>query len=359
VGGVGFPERVELGFGALEFAMRNPEMPLEAMRFDITPSEMHYLLAHFEIPFVDPGEWRLSIGGHVARPLSLTLGHLRRLPTVSLAVTLECAGNGRALLTPQTDAWQPWVYGGVSTAEWKGTSLQPILEEAGILHGAVEVLFTGIDEGIEEGITQHYERSLPIDEALRPDVLLSYEMNGQPLPRRHGFPLRLIVPGWYGMAHVKWLRRITVLTEPYGGYMQTSYRIQQREDDPGTPVTRIAPRSLMVRPGMLNDEGVRVMHSRRFKLRGRAWSGWAEVERVAISVDGGHTWRDAALESPRSPYGWIGWAIGCELPDEGEYELRSRATDALGNTQPDDQLWNLGGFANNVVERVRAVVLPA
>ncbi len=347
----------ELHQGELAFALRNPEMPLEAMRFDLTPADLHYVLVHFDIPFIDVSSWRLEVGGHVKRELALTLEELRERPSVSAPVTLECAGNGRALLSPRSEGGMPWLYGGCSTSEWTGPPLRAVLEEAGVLEGAVEVLFSGADEGIEEDLVQYYQRSLPLEEALRPEVMLAYQMNGQPMPARHGFPLRLVVPGWYGMASVKWLRRITVLTEPFTEYMQTSYSYQQTEEDPGTPVTRIAPRSLMIRPGIANDLGVRLMRSRDFELRGRAWSGWAPVERVEVSLDGGASWADAKLEPGRSPYAWIGWRFEATLPGEGEYELRSRATDAAGNVQPDGPPWNLWGYSNNAVERVRVKVV--
>ncbi len=346
----------ELHEGEIAFALRNPEMPLEAMRFDLTPADLHYVLVHFDIPFPTATDWRLQVGGNVARPLTLTLDELRSRPAVSAAVTLECAGNGRALLSPRSEGGMPWLYGGCSTAEWTGTPLRPLLEEAGVLEGAVEVLFSGADEGIEEDLVQHFQRSLPLDEALRPEMMLAYQMNGDPLPARHGYPLRLVVPGWYGMASVKWLERITVLTEPFTEYMQTSYSYQQTEKDPGTPVTRIAPRSLMVRPGLANDLGVRLVRSTRFDLRGRAWSGWAPIKRVEVSLDGGASWSDAQLDPPRSVYGWTGWRFEAALPRDGEYELCSRASDAAGNVQPDEPPWNLWGYSNNAVERVRVKV---
>ncbi|HET7868773.1 MAG TPA: sulfite oxidase [Actinomycetota bacterium] len=333
-------------------------MPLEALQFDITPTELHYVLTHFDIPFIDSRSWRLSVGGNVARPLSLTLDEIRARASVSSPITLECAGNGRALLSRKTDSWMPWLYGACSTAEWTGAPLGPLLDEAGVLDEAVEVLFTGADRGIEDGIVQHFERSLPLTEASRPEVLLAYEMNGVPLPARHGFPLRLVAPGWYGMASVKWLERITVLDEPHTGYMQTSFVMQQRDDDPGILVSRMAPRSLMVRPGMLNDDGVRELDSVDLHVRGRAWSGWGPIERVEVSLDGGATWGDARLEPLGSAFAWVGWTFEAALPGGGSYELCSRATDTSGNVQPVEESWNLGGFANNAVERVRVMVAP-
>ena len=229
----------------LALATRNHGLPLESLRYDVTPLGLHYLLIHFDIPQVDAATWRLEIGGEVRNPLSLSLDQLKEREQVSLVCTLECAGNGRARVSPRPLS-QPWLEEAVGNAEWTGTPLAPLLEECGIGDGAVEVLFAGLDRGIQGELEHAYERSLPLDEALRPELLLAYEINGQPLPPQHGFPLRLIVPGWYGMTHVKWLEGITVLTEPFEGFQQAhQYREKQSEDDPGIPITRMLPRSLL------------------------------------------------------------------------------------------------------------------
>lgn len=218
----------------LQLAARNHGMPLEALRYEITPVGLHYLLVHYDIPEIDPDSWRLEIGGAVERPLALSLYDLYARPPVELAVTMECAGNGRAILDPRPIS-QPWLVEAVGTARWGGTRLAQLLEEAGVTDGAVEVLFTGVDEGIEGGVEQRYQRSVPLDLALGRDVVLAYEMNGGPLPPQHGFPLRLVVPGWYGMTNVKWLARVDVLTEPFSGYQQTSaYRFRQEEGRRGS-----------------------------------------------------------------------------------------------------------------------------
>src|SRR5262249_35249047 len=172
-----------------------------------------------DIPAADPGVFRLGVVGHVQRELSLTLDEIRARPAVELAVTLECAGNGRALISPPIES-QPWIHEAVGTALWRGTPLRAVLKEAGGRDGAVEVAFAGLDRGVQGEIEQRYERSLSLFEALRPDVLLVYEMNGEPLLPQHGFPLRLLVPGWYGMASVKWLAEITVLDQPFRGHQQ-------------------------------------------------------------------------------------------------------------------------------------------
>ena len=340
----------------LQLAARNHALPLEALRREITPVGLHYLLIHFDIPFVDESEWTLEVGGRVTTPLELGLEELRARPAGTVAVTLECAGNGRALLAPRALS-QPWLMEAVGTAEWTGTPLAPLLEEAGLLQEAVEVVFSGLDRGVQGGVEHAYERSLPVGEALRDDLLLAYEINGQPLPPQHGFPLRLVVPGWYGMTHVKWLRSITVVDEPFRGWQQdVAYHVRESDEEQGVPVTRILPRSLMVPPGIPEFlSRNRLLTAGPCQLEGRAWSGWGPIERVEASVDGGRTWADAALGDAPSEFAWRGWNFDWDA-EPGEHELSCRATDTAGNTQPLSPEWNFDGFCNNAVQRVRVTV---
>jgi sulfane dehydrogenase subunit SoxC len=340
-------------------ALRNPGMPLEGLRYPITPTGMHYLLIHFDVPFIDPTTYELSVGGRVRNPLRLALDDLKARPAVRVPVMMECAGIGRAHLSPRPVS-APWHNEAIGCAEWTGTPLKPILQEAGLLDDAVEVLFTGHDRGIDQDVEQNYERSLSLEEALRDGVILAYEMNGQPLPPQHGFPLRLVVPEWYGMTSVKWLRSITAINEPFEGVQQTRlYLYKRSEDDPGTPVTRKHPHALMVPPG-IPDYLSRVRHVRvgRTPVEGRAWSGFGPIERVEFSPDGGHTWDAAELDEPVGPYGWVGWSYEWEAQNPGEYELCVRATDAVGNRQPtnSDEAWNVGGYGVNVVQRVPVLI---
>jgi DMSO/TMAO reductase YedYZ molybdopterin-dependent catalytic subunit len=338
----------------LRLAARNHGLPLEALRHPITPAGLHYLLIHYDIPAVDPGGFRLELGGAVARPLALSLDDLRGRERVTLPVTFECAGNGRALLSPRPLS-QPWLSEAVGTAEWTGTPLRPLLEEAGIAPGAIEVLFTGLDRGVEGGQLQSYQRSLALEDTR--EALLAYEMNGAPLPPQHGFPLRLVVPGWYGMTNVKWLARITLLEEPHQGFQNAvGYRIYGADGVPGDPVTRMLPRSLMVPPGV-PDFMTRRRHLEPgpVRLAGRAWSGHGPIERVEVSTEGGAGFADARLEEPLGPAAWRGWSFDWEA-EPGEHVLCSRATDAAGNTQPLQAPWNLKGYANNAVERIEVSV---
>ncbi len=325
-------------------------MPLEALRYDVTPTGLHYLLSHFDIPDVEPASWRLEISGLVEKPMSISLDDLLSMPAATATVTLECAGNGRALMDPFPGG-QPWRYGGVSTARWRGVPLAKLLAEAGLEPEAVEVVFAGADLGVEEGIEQRFQRSLPVADAMRPDVLVAYEMNGEPLPPQHGGPARLVVPGWYGMASVKWLVAIEAIPTPFNGYQQESYEIRPDDDTPGQRITRMLPRSLLEPPGLATDDG-RLVRSNEVLVEGRAWSGAPPVVRVEISVDDGLTWTDAAVGEPSAPTSWSAWRATVVFPAPGRYVLRSRATDAEGRAQPLDPSWNAWGYQNNVCERV-------
>ena len=341
----------------LQLAARNHGMPLEALRWDLTPVGLHYLLTHYDIPDVDGDRWRLEIGGLVERPLSLSLDDLRARPAVEVAVTMECAGNGRAHVEPHVES-QPWLLEAVGTARWGGVPVASLLEDAGVRDGAVEALFTGLDRGVEGEEDQAYERSLPVDALLEGDALLAYDMNGAPLPPQHGFPLRLVVAGWYGMTSVKWLSRITLLAEPFGGYqMSRAYRLRQEEDEAGVPVSTIAPRSLMIPPGIPEFlSRARVVEAGPCEISGRAWSGLAEIVAVDVSTDGGGTWAAAELgDAALGRWAWRSWRFAWAA-EPGEHVLCCRARDAAGNEQPLEPPWNLGGYMNNAVQRVSATV---
>ena len=337
----------------LQLAARNHGMPLEALRYPVTPAGLHYLLIHYDIPLVDPATFALTIEGLVSRPQTLSLDDLRARPAVELEVTMECAGNGRALLPAPRPVSQPWLAEAVGTGAWTGTPLALLLADAGLDEDAVEIVFSGLDRGVEGGESQQYERSLSVDEALRDDVLLAYGLNGGPLPPQHGFPLRLVVPGWYGMAHVKWLTRITAVAEPFTGYQQVhAYRLRRAEDDPGEPLSRVFPRALMVPPGIAGfPERERTLDAGPTTVEGRAWSGWAPIETVEVSVDGGATWAVAELDPPPRRWAWRGWRFAWEATP-GDHVLCCRARDEAGNEQPEEADWNVGGYANNGIQRV-------
>src|SRR3954451_15657524 len=283
----------------VRLALRNPGMQLEALRHAVTPIGMHYVLVHFDVPDVDAATHTLTVDGLVRGPLTLSMEELRARPAVTLPVVMECAGSGRAHLAPRPVS-EPWHEEAVGCAEWTGTPLRGLLEEAGVLDDAVEILFTGCDRGLHQGVQQDSQRTLPVAEPIRDDVLLAYAMNGQPLPPPHGFPLRLVVPEWYGMASVKWLRSITAIAEPFEGVQQsTLYRYRRSEDDPGTPVTLKRPRAAMAPPGIPEFlSRRRHVPAGAIPITGRAWSGGSAIRRVEFSADGGRTWDDATLEAP-------------------------------------------------------------
>jgi DMSO/TMAO reductase YedYZ molybdopterin-dependent catalytic subunit len=339
----------------VQLANRNPGLPLEALRYDVTPLGLHYQLSHFDIPGIDPAAWRLEVSGACARPLHLSLGELRDLPTTTRRVTMECAGNGRGDMAPRYQS-MPWLGGAVSTADWTGVSLSSVLELVGPLPEAREVAFLGSDRGFDAGVEHEFGRSLPLETALDATVMLAIAMNGAPLAPQHGAPLRLIVPGWYGMASVKWLRHIELRDRPFEGLQQVaSYRYRTRDGDPGVPITTMRVRALMIPPGM-PDWYTR----RRFvaagpqMLSGRAWSGGGTpIARVEIGVDG--QWLDAELDPQPEPFAWCAWRFRWDA-QAGEHELACRATDRSGAIQPLESPWNVSGMGNNAVQRIAVTV---
>jgi sulfane dehydrogenase subunit SoxC len=337
-------------------AARNHGMQLEGLRYDVTPMGMHYLVIHFDIPPADEATWTVEVDGLVERPLTLSMDELRARPAVTRPVMMECAGNGRTLMPPRVES-QPWLLEAVGNAEWTGTPLPPILEEAGVQPEAAELVFTGADHGIQGDVEQDYQWGFTLDDIVRGDVLLAYEMNGQPLPPQHGYPVRLLVPDWYGMCSVKWLRRITAVAEPFEGFQVSAYQLREAADAPGVRVTKKSVRALMLPPGFSDFPArQRFVDAGPQELTGRAWSGWGHVVRVEVSVDGGDTWGDADLgQAPTSSSTWRSWSFPWDARP-GEHELLVRATDEAGNTQPNEPAWNYGGFMNNVPQRVQVLV---
>ncbi len=322
----------------------NAETPLARQAGIITPTRLHYVRDHFAVP--DPPD-RLVVEGAARTRLQLTLDDIRALRSRSLVVTLECAGNGRAYLDPPTPGEQ-WRSGAVGTAEWTGVPLRAVLDMADPSPSAVEVLFVGADEGTPKEVTRRiaFERSLPIADALESDALLAYAMNGEPLPLENGAPLRLIVPGWYGMASVKWLARIRLLERPFQGFYQTDrYVIDKR------PLREIAPRALITSP----TEGAR-LPVRAFIVRGYVWSGRGEPERVQVSADGGGTWQDAALSEPISRYAWREWRCSVDPRETGALTLLARVVTKDGETQPLAPVPTALGYANTGAIPVRVTI---
>lgn len=337
-------------------AARNRGMPLEALRHDVTPPGLHYLLIHFDIPEADESRWKLRIEGLVERPRAFSISELKALSAKTLRVTMECAGNGRGQLSPRYPS-VPWLEEGVSTADWTGVALKDLLDSAVLKPNVVEIVFHGADRGIDAGVEHNFARSLSRTQALDSDVLVAYAMNGAPLPPQHGAPLRLVVPRWYGMASVKWLRAIEAIEHPFDGLQQArSYHFRLLPGEKGEPCTLMRVNSLMVPPGIPDFyTRRRIVEAGPVEIFGRAWSGAAPVERVEFGVDG--DWHAAALGKAVAPHAWQGWSTKWQAVS-GEHELSCRATDAAGNTQPLEPPWDLSGFGNNGVQRIRITVRP-
>jgi DMSO/TMAO reductase YedYZ molybdopterin-dependent catalytic subunit len=296
----------------------------------VTPADQRFIRCHFEIPRLDEGHV-LELAGSVVQPLRLSMRELRAMPWTMLTVTTECAGNGRATLTPLVEG-EPWHDRAVSTAQWTGVPLPAVLERAGLAEKAVELVFTGADGG-------EYQRSLPREVALDPSTLLAFEMNGTPIPPEFGAPLRLIVPGWYGMASVKWLARIEAVDRPFSGRFQWEKYVY----GPGVPVTAIRIKS------MFTGLPAAARAGSALRLTGLAWGGGG-VERVDVAVDG--RWQRARLVGPILQHAWRRFELHWTPPRPGRYLLACCATSARGETQPDTPVWNKGGYGANGIEKV-------
>ncbi|MBX9589921.1 MAG: sulfite oxidase [Hyphomonadaceae bacterium] len=339
----------------MRLANRNSGLLLEALRYDVTPTGLHYQLNHFDVPYVADDAWQVEVAGRVARPASISLDEICTFPARTLPVALECAGNGRGAMSPRYPS-MPWMCEAVGNAEWTGTPLRHVLERAGLLDDGIEIAFIGVDRGFDRGREHAYGRSLARDVALSDDVLLVWAMNGQALLPQHGFPLRLIVPGWYGMASVKWLHRIEALAQPYDGFQQAVvYQYRSEPGGPRTPVTHMRVKSLLIPPGIPDwYTRARLVDAGPVTLTGRAWSGGGvPITRVEVGVDG--AWMPAELAAPLGPFAWRGWRCMWHA-EPGEHALACRATDANGETQPLETRWDAGGFGNNAVHRVHVTV---
>jgi len=316
----------------------NLESPFSALDGPITPNELFYVRTHFATPHLKVQDWRLRIEGSVRSPLNLTYEELRSFPSHTVTATLECAGNSRVYLTPPARGVQ-WEQGAVSTAEWTGVQLSAVLERAGLKREAAEVVLEGADSGeIKDpphpGAALNFSRSLPLEKARQSNVLLAYEMNGKPLPTAHGFPVRAIVPGWYAVASVKWLKRLVVVSRPYLGYFQTiDYAYWEHQDGLArrVPLTSLLVKSQIARPAFRET----VLSNSTVQIVGAAWAGEQAVSLVEVSTDGGHNWGRADLTNEARTGAWRLWKYEWKTPGiSGPCILMSRATDSAGNVQP-------------------------
>jgi DMSO/TMAO reductase YedYZ molybdopterin-dependent catalytic subunit len=333
------------------------EMPLAGFTSWITPVDRFFVRTHVYRPAVDAAQWRLRIGGLVDKPVALDMAELRKLPRVELVSVLECAGNGRSFYQPIVAGMQ-WRYGAVGNARWAGVRLADVLRRAGIKPGAKHIGFNGAD--VPLGTMPDFVRSLPVDKSLRPDTLLAYEMNGQPLTPSHGFPMRLIVPGWAGDSWVKWVTDIEAREKEQDGFfMQTAYRRPMHTVAPGTavepaqmtPVTGIRPKSVIAEP----VDGQRIQPG-QVTIRGAAWAGESPVAHVDVSMDNGRTWHAARLGADKAKYAWRLWEADWAPSAPGSYVLMAQASDEAGEKQPFAADWNPSGYLYNVVQQVRVEV---
>ncbi len=338
------------------------ETPWSAYRHDLTPNEAFYVRWHLQVipTAVDPRAWRLKVHGHVERPLELPLDELRRMEPVSVVAVNQCSGNSRGLFAPHMPGAQ-WHNGAMGNARWTGVRLRDLLQRAGLKAGAVDVSFDGLDSGGLPSVPD-FIKSLPVDEARREDVLLAYEMNGEPLPLLNGFPLRLVLPGWYATYWVKALTEITVLPHPFDGFwMAKAYRI------PTTPNAVEKPNELAqvtvpinkmnVRSFLTSHEAeARVAVAGPCELSGIAFDGGSGIKQVEVSTDDGRTWQGARLDGDLGRYSFRRWRLEWRPAARGTTPILVRATSNAGETQPMMAGWNRGGYMRNVVERVAVEV---
>lgn len=311
----------------------NSETPLEAQAGWVTPNRLFFVRNHFSPPRIDLDTWRLSVEGCVRRPRQWTWQELNELPQRTVFATVECAGNGRSFLRPRADGVQ-WAAGAIGHAEWTGVPLREILDDAQLDAHAVEILCQGADQGTEPDHTEtmHFERSLPLEKALDADTLLALRMNGELLEPDHGFPLRLFVPGWYGVAWVKWLERIVAIERPFRGYFQSvKYTVKERRG-PAAETVVVGP--MAVKSEILRPRQGDVLGLGPNRIVGLAWAGEEAVARVEISTNAGGDWRPAELIGPRAAYSWTLFEATWQIETAGEYSLCARAVSESGCAQP-------------------------
>ena len=321
----------------------NSETPLDGVRSWVTPTRLFFVRNHFAVPDLDLASWRLTVEGRVRRRREWTWDELMDLPERTVFATVECAGNGRSFLA-ERQAGVQWGAGAVGHAEWTGVPLRIVLERSGLEPDALEVLFEGADVGTESDHPEPmpFERSLPLDKALDPDTLLAFQMNGEPLEPAHGYPLRLFVPGWYGVASVKWLRRIRVVDRPFRGYFQSvKYTIRRRSEN-GVETEVVGP--MMPKAEILRPRAGDELAPGVNRLFGVSWAGEDSVSRVEVSTDGGSTWDHATLMGPQAPYSWTLWEYPWEAASPGDYTILARATSSLGRVQPAEHDPLNGGY---------------
>jgi DMSO/TMAO reductase YedYZ molybdopterin-dependent catalytic subunit len=357
-------EKAFTGLIVREREPENLEFPFSALNSALTPNEQFFVRSHFSVPKPEPTTWSLKIEGLVERPFELTYEELTRMPARTVTMAMECAGNSRIFLSPKVGGLQ-WELGAVGNAEWTGVPLTEVLQRAGVKPGAVEAVLEGADSGEikKEPVSPgkiNYARSLPMAKALSSEVILAYQMNGEDLAPAHGFPLRAIVPGWYGMASVKWLNRILVIDRVFRGYFQTTdYTYWERRDGLPIqllPVGEVEVKAEIARPALYEA----VAGNSVYRMHGAAWTGESEITKVEVSTDGAKTWAPAQLLGASIKYGWRLWEYHWRTPAQpGRYTVMARATDARGRTQPMDRDAHRGTYMVTQIQPIEVEVKKA
>lgn len=328
----------------------NAEAPAEALAAPVTPAAAHYVRSNFDVPAIATAGYRLELCALDGQITTFTLDDLRALGTVDVVVTLECAGNDRVTMRPLPPG-ETWRGGAVSTGQWGGVPLQRVLDAAGMARpGVVEVLVSGADRGRKDEARVRYQRALPADLAWSAVPILALTLNDAPISAEHGAPLRLVMPGWYAMASVKWVTGIEALREPFAGYFHRD-RYVYRTAEGERPVREMLVKSIITSPA----EG-EMMDRATTHIRGWAWSGSGAIRRVEVSTGADDGWQEAILEAPASPHAWTGWHCAWTPAEPGHHVLRARATDASGAVQPDVAEWNALGYGNNAIQPRSVIV---
>ncbi|EKN62745.1 sulfite oxidase [Neobacillus bataviensis LMG 21833] len=331
----------------------NQETPIHFLEEKITPRSLTFRRNHFPYPKFPIQPFFLTITGSVKNPLIFHYSQITSMPSQTITALLECSGNKRAHFEPKVFGDQ-WKEGALSQGNWKGVPLSYLLSLTEVNTGAREIVFLGDDSGVKDGQHVHFQRSLPLEKALDQHVIVAWEHNQKPLSPKHGFPFRLIVPGWYGMASVKWLKTIHVINHSFSGPFQTDdyvYYPHKSEDKDSFPVTTNRVNSIIQHP--LDRQ---ILKPGKHEITGLAWTGEGVITSVEISVDNGVTWKAASLHNPTQKYQWVKWSISHVFEKNHESTVKVRAFDSTGQSQPDQAFWNRKGYGHNQVSQIKVQI---
>ena len=352
------------GLSILNNRPLNAETPSHLLDDTITPNDRHFIRNNGLVPQIDATKWTLTVDGEVHTPLVLTLEQLKRFKQYTYALQIECGGNGRAGFNPPAKGNQ-WKYGAIGCATYKGVRMRDVLHSAGLKNSAVYTGYYGEDPHLSGDPNKiPISRGTPISKALDEHTLIAWEMNGQPLPALHGFPLRVVTPGWPGSTSIKWLKRIFVRNKEHDGAKMTgySYRVPRYKIAPGSHIPKqdmkiiesMPVKSLITFP----KSPLNLKNKKSLLVRGHAWAGDRSVQDVHLSINFGASWLKTSLTAPINPYAWQNWNTVINFPQKGYYEIWARATDIAGEMQPMVVPgWNPKGYLNNAMHRIAVNVI--